>query len=157
VSWLVPSFHAAKASDEETRAGKAPKPNRRTGKVHVIHVRSQNIQRPALFPFHYAGIEGTTVSGKVIQRIFPGGTTRLTAKAESQCYRYLFQLMKENPDHAPAPKPAIEAHCKDEFSGLSQRGFNHQWRQAIAATDAHWSRQGRPRKTLQQKPCTKKS
>jgi len=75
-----------------------------------------------------------------------GGFAAKTAKAESDCRKYLICLMLKSPKRRPASKDRIFADASVKHPGLSRRAFDRSWADAVIATGAHaWSRAGAPK------------
>lgn len=71
-----------------------------------------------------------------------------TARAESDCRRWLTEHMQKSPRQRPKPRGHFEREALECFSGLSARAFARAWDAAIADAGAGaWSASGRPRKT----------
>jgi hypothetical protein len=89
-----------------------------------------------------------TVPAAKIRKLWPAA--KRTAAAAMRCQEYLLTEMKRSLDRAPKPKPDFLADCQARFPGLSMRGFERAWANAIRLTGAvGWSKAGRRRKTSQ--------
>ncbi len=89
-----------------------------------------------------------TVPAAKIRKLWPAA--KRTAAAATQCQEYLFTEMKRSLDRAPKPKSEFLTDCQARFRGLSERGFERAWSNAIRLTGAvGWSKAGRRRKTSQ--------
>ena len=89
-----------------------------------------------------------TVPAAKIRKLWPAA--KRTAAAAMRCQEYLLTEMKRSLDRAPKPKPDFLADCQARFPGLSKRGFERAWANAIRVTGAvGWSKAGRRRKTSQ--------
>jgi hypothetical protein len=87
-----------------------------------------------------------TVPAAKVRKLWPAA--KRTAAAAMQCRKYLVVEMKRSPDRAPQPKPQILAGCQARFPGLSERGFDRAWTDAIAQTGSvGWRKAGRRRKS----------
>ena len=76
-------------------------------------------------------------------KLWPTGRT--TAAAEAHCQKYLLAEMRRAPDRAPKSKTSFLADCQSRFPGLSERGFDRVWANAIFETGAQWAKPGRPK------------
>jgi len=89
---------------------------------------------------------GTTVSAVKVKKLWP--VARQTAAAEARCREYLITEMNGSPDRAPKPKSDFLAVCQARFPGLSTRGFERAWGNAVTQTGAvGWRKAGRRRKS----------
>jgi hypothetical protein len=87
-----------------------------------------------------------TVPAAKVRKLWPAA--KRTAAAATRCRKYLVVEMKRSPDRAPKPKPQFLAGCQALFPGLSERGFDGAWTDAIAQTGAvGWSKAGRRKKS----------
>jgi hypothetical protein len=85
-----------------------------------------------------------TVPAAKIRKLWPAA--RQTAAAEARCREYLATQMKQSLDRAPKPKHDFLADHQARFPGLSKRGFERAWADAIRLTGAvDWSKAGRRR------------
>jgi hypothetical protein len=83
-------------------------------------------------------------NGKVV-----GGPVPQTVKAQTNCRKYIIDLILASPDRRSAKKDDIFEKASAMFPGLSVRAFDRAWTEAIATTGAHaWSRAGAPRKII---------
>jgi hypothetical protein len=88
-----------------------------------------------------------TVPAAKVRKLWPAA--KQTAAAEARCRQYLLTQMKQSSDRAPKPKRDYLADCHARFRGLSKRGFERAWTDAIRLTGAvHWSKAGRRRKRV---------
>jgi hypothetical protein len=88
----------------------------------------------------------TTVSAVKVKKLWPVG--RQTAAAEGRCREYLIAEMNGSPDRAPKSKSDLLAVCQARFPGLSKRGFERAWGNAVTQTGAvGWRKAGRRRKS----------
>lgn len=72
-----------------------------------------------------------------------------TAKAESDCRRWLTEQIQKSPHQRPKPRGDFRREALERFPGLSGRGFERAWDAAIESAGALlWRASGRPRKTL---------
>jgi hypothetical protein len=89
-----------------------------------------------------------TVPAPKLRKLWPAA--KRTAAAETRCQEYLAAEMERSLDHAPKPKSEFLVDCQARFQGLSERGFERAWSNAIRSTDAvGWSKVGRRRKSSQ--------
>ena len=90
-----------------------------------------------------------TVPAAKIRKLWPAA--KRTAAAAMRCQEYLLTEMKRSSlGRAPKPKPDFLADCQARFPGLSKRGFERAWANAIRLTGAvGWSKAGRRRKKSQ--------
>jgi hypothetical protein len=87
-----------------------------------------------------------TVPAAKVKKLWPAA--KQTAAAEARCREYLATQMKRSLDRAPKSKPDFLADCQARFPGLSKRGFERAWADAIGLTGAvGWSKVGRRRKS----------
>lgn len=87
-----------------------------------------------------------TVPAARIRKLWPAA--KRTAAAAMRCQEYLLTEMERSLDRAPKPKPEFLADCQARFRGLSERGFERAWANAIKLTGAvGWSKAGRRRKS----------
>jgi hypothetical protein len=85
----------------------------------------------------------TVPAGKV-RKFWPAA--KQTVAAQARCREYLDSQMKHSLDRAPKPKRDFLADCQARFPGLSKRGFERAWADAIRLTGAEgWSKAGRRR------------
>jgi len=83
-----------------------------------------------------------------IRKLWP--PAKLAAAAETQCREHLVAEMQRYPDRAPRSKPRFLADLQAAFQGLSKRGFNRAWSDAINQTGTlGWRKAGRRRKSSQ--------
>jgi len=83
-----------------------------------------------------------TVPAAKVRKLWPAA--KRTAAAATRCEAYLIAEMKRSPDRAPEPKPRFLAGCQARFPGLSERGFNRAWADAVVHTGAvGWRKAGR--------------
>jgi hypothetical protein len=75
-------------------------------------------------------------------------TPRYTIAAETACRRWLISQMTSSPTTSPT-KRSVWIEAQQNWPALSRRGFERAWADALAKTDANWSRAGRPRKSNQ--------
>jgi hypothetical protein len=75
-----------------------------------------------------------TVPAAKVRKLWPAA--KRTAAAEGRCQQYLITEMKRSPDRAPKSKSDLLADCQARFPGLSGRGFERAWANAIRQTDA---------------------
>jgi hypothetical protein len=88
-----------------------------------------------------------TVPAAKVRKLWPAA--RPTAAAEARCQKYLVTQMKQSLDRAPKPKRGFLADCQARFPGLSKRGFERAWADAIRLTGTvGWSKAGRRRASL---------
>jgi hypothetical protein len=73
------------------------------------------------------------------QRRAPG-----SSKAKGDCWRWLTEMMNEWPNRRPKPKGKLLAEAVTKIPGLTERGFNEAWKEAINGTGARWNKPGRP-------------
>jgi hypothetical protein len=89
-----------------------------------------------------------TVPAAKVRKLWPAA--KQTAAAEARCREYLVTQMKQSLDRAPKPKRDLLADHQARFQGLSKRGFERAWADAIRLTGAvDWSKAGRRRTS----PC----
>jgi hypothetical protein len=87
----------------------------------------------------------STVPAAKVRKLWPAA--KPTAAAEKRCQEYLVAEMQESLDRAPKPKRELFADCQVRFPGLSGRGFERAWADAIRRTGAvGWAKAGRRRK-----------
>ena len=87
-----------------------------------------------------------TVPAVQVRKLWP--LAKQTAAATTRCREYLRTEMKKHPNQAPKSKSAMLKCCQARFRGLSERGFNRAWADAIRQAGAvGWSKAGRPRKS----------
>jgi hypothetical protein len=87
-----------------------------------------------------------TVPAAKVKKLWPAA--KQTAAAEARCREYLATQMERSLDRAPKSKDDFLADCQARFPGLSKRGFDRAWPDAISLTGAvGWSKAGRPRKS----------
>lgn len=80
-----------------------------------------------------------------IRKLWPAA--KQTAAAAMRCQEYLLTEMNRSPDRAPKPKRELFADCQARFAGVSGRGFERAWANAIKQTGAvGWAKAGRRRK-----------
>ena len=88
----------------------------------------------------------TTVSAVKVKKLWP--VAKQTAAAEGRCREYLIAEMNGSPDRAPKSKSDLLAVCQACFPGLSKRGFERAWGNAVTQTGAvGWRKAGRRRKS----------
>lgn len=64
-------------------------------------------------------------------------------KPESDCYRWLFDLMRQSPTRRPKLKTALMTEALDKFTGLKARQFDRAWDKALGESGAvAWKRPG---------------
>jgi hypothetical protein len=86
-----------------------------------------------------------TVPAAKVRKLWPAA--KQTAAAAARCRQYLVTQMNAS-DRAPKPKRDFLADCQARFPGLSQRGFERAWADAIRLTGAvGWRKAGRRRKS----------
>jgi hypothetical protein len=86
-----------------------------------------------------------TVPAAKIRKLWPAA--KLTLAAEGRCREYLVTEMQRSPERRPKPKSDFLADCRARFAGLSERGFERAWADAIRLTGAvGWRRAGRHRR-----------
>jgi hypothetical protein len=69
-------------------------------------------------------------------------STRSTIKAESQCKRWLVELMHQGPQ--TKPKSAYRDDARQQWTSLGVNGFNRAWANAIVETQTtQWGKPGR--------------
>jgi hypothetical protein len=91
---------------------------------------------------------GITVPAAKVRKLWPAA--KRTAAAETRCREYLITEMERSLDRAPKPKSELLADCQARFRGLSERGFERAWANAIRLIGAFgWSKAGRRRKSSQ--------
>jgi hypothetical protein len=88
---------------------------------------------------------GTTVPAAKISQLWPAA--KRSAAAETRCQEHLVTEMMRSPDRAPKSKPDFFGDCQARFPGLSERGFERAWGDAIKRTGVGWSKAGRRRKS----------
>ena len=89
-----------------------------------------------------------TVPAAKVRKLWPAA--KRTVAAATRCQQHLVNEMKRAPDRAPKPKADLLADCQTRFLGLSERGFERAWKDAIRRTGAvGWGKAGRRRKTSQ--------
>jgi hypothetical protein len=71
--------------------------------------------------------------------------TKSKASAVERCTTWLISEMNKSPKHRPKAKNEYLKDAETHFQGLSKRGFEKAWADAISATSANWSAPGRPR------------
>jgi len=88
-----------------------------------------------------------TVPAAKVKKLWPAA--KQTAAAEARCREYLATQMERSLDRAPKSKRDFLADdCQARFPGLSKRGFERAWADAIRLTGAvGWSKAGRRRKS----------
>ena len=87
-----------------------------------------------------------TVPAAKVRKLWPAA--KQTVAAEARCREYLVTQMKQSLDRAPKPKRDFLADCQARIPGLSKRGFERAWADAIRLTGAvGWSEAGRRRKS----------
>jgi hypothetical protein len=83
-----------------------------------------------------------------VRKLWPAA--KRTAAVQTRCQEYLVTEMNRSPGRAPKPKRELLADCLAHFQGLSERGFERAWANAIKLTGAvGWSKAGRRRKSSQ--------
>jgi hypothetical protein len=88
-----------------------------------------------------------TVPAAKVRKLWPAA--KRTAAAEARCRNYLVTQMNQSLDRAPKPKRGFLADCQARFPGLSKRGFERAWADAIRLTGTvGWSKAGRRRTSL---------
>jgi hypothetical protein len=88
-----------------------------------------------------------TVPAAKVRKLWPAA--KRTAAAEGRCQQYLITEMKRSPDRAPKSKSDLLADCQARFPGLSGRGFERAWANAIRQTGAvGWIKPGPRRKQI---------
>jgi len=88
-----------------------------------------------------------TVPAAKVRKLWPA---KRTAAAETRCQNYLIAEMKRSLDRAPKAKSELLADCQARFQGLSERGFERAWANAMRLAGAFgWSKAGRRRKSSQ--------
>jgi hypothetical protein len=86
-----------------------------------------------------------TVPAAKVKKLWP--VAKQTAAAAARCQGYLLTEMKRSPNRAPKSKSDVLKDCQARFPGLSERGFDRAWANAIRLTGAiGWSKAGRRRK-----------
>jgi hypothetical protein len=91
-------------------------------------------------------LRSVTVPAAKVRKLWPAA--KRTVAAAMQCQKYLFTEMERSLDRAPKPKSNFLADCQAHFPGLSKRGFERAWANAIRITGAvGWGKAGRRRKT----------
>jgi hypothetical protein len=86
-----------------------------------------------------------TVPAAKVRKLWPAA--KRTAAAEGRCQQYLITEMKRSPDRAPKSKSDLLADCQARFPGLSGRGFERAWANAIRQSGAvGWIKPGPRRK-----------
>jgi hypothetical protein len=89
-----------------------------------------------------------TLPAAKVRKLRPAA--KRTAAAQTRCQEYLVTEMNRSPDRAPKLKRELLADCLAHFQGLSERGFERAWANAIKVTGAvGWSKAGRRRKSSQ--------
>jgi hypothetical protein len=89
-----------------------------------------------------------TLPAAKVRKLWPAA--KRTAAAQTRCQEYLVTEMSRSPARAPKPKRELLAECLAHFQGLSERGFERAWANAIKRTGAvGWSKAGRRRKSSQ--------
>ena len=87
-----------------------------------------------------------TVPAAKVRNLWPAA--KQTAAAEARCRQYLVTQMKQSLYRAPKPKSDFLADCQARIPGLSERGFERAWADAMRLTGAvGWSKAGRRRKS----------
>ncbi len=87
-----------------------------------------------------------TVPAAKVRKVWPAA--KPTAAAETRCQKYLLTEMKRSPDRSPNSKSDLLADCQTRFPGISKRGFERAWVNAIKQTGAvGWGKAGRRRKS----------
>jgi hypothetical protein len=83
-----------------------------------------------------------TVPAAKVKKLCPAA--KQTAAAEARCLEYLATQMRRSLDRAPKSKRDFLADdCQARFPGLSKRGFERAWADAIKLTGAvGWSKAG---------------
>jgi hypothetical protein len=73
---------------------------------------------------------------------------RSSAKAESNCRKWLTGLAQQSPEKSPdRTKDKLFAIAKQKFPGLSERAFGRAWDQVTAELPVDWRSAGRRRKS----------
>jgi len=81
-----------------------------------------------------------------VSKLWPAA--KQTAAGEARCRQYLVTQMKQSLYRAPKPKSDFLADCQARIPGLSERGFERAWADAMRLTGAvGWSKAGRRRKS----------
>jgi hypothetical protein len=89
-----------------------------------------------------------TVPKAKLRKLWPAA--KQTLAAETRCREYLITQMERSLDRAPKPKSDFLVDCQARFPGLSERGFDRAWADAVKLTGAvGWSKGGRRRKSSQ--------
>jgi hypothetical protein len=87
-----------------------------------------------------------TVPKANVRRLWPAA--QRTAAAATRCQEHLVTEMKRATDRAPKSKADFLTDCQVRFPGLSERGFERAWANAIKQTGAvGWGKAGRRRKS----------
>jgi hypothetical protein len=87
-----------------------------------------------------------TVPAAKVRKLWPAA--KRAVAAETRCQECLVTEMMRSPDRAPKSKADFLADCQARFPGLSERGFERAWADAIKRTGAvSWSKAGRRRKS----------
>jgi hypothetical protein len=90
----------------------------------------------------------STVPAAKVRKLWPAA--KQTLAAETRCREYLITQMERSLDRAPKPKSDFLVDCQARFPGLSERGFDRAWADAVKLTGAvGWSKGGRRRKSSQ--------
>ena len=82
-----------------------------------------------------------TVPAAKVRKLWPAA--KQTAAAAMRCQEYLLTEMNRSPDRAPKPKRDLLADCQARFAGVSERGFERAWANAIKHDRRGWLGQGR--------------
>ena len=89
-----------------------------------------------------------TVPAARVRTLWP--VTKRTLVSVARCQNYLAAEMKRSLDRAPKHKADFFADCRARFPGLSERGFERAWANAIRLTGAvGWGKAGRRPKSSQ--------
>ena len=88
-------------------------------------------------------------NGEIVSLPSMVGVATNTAKAGSDCRKYLTCLMSKSPKRRLGTKDEIFADASVKYPGLSRRAFDRAWADAVIANRAHaWSRAGAPQKIV---------
>jgi hypothetical protein len=73
----------------------------------------------------------------------PTGQIHKSGAAQTKCYKWLNELMKRMPEKQK-PKPGYHVEAMTKFPGLTGRGFNNAWAEAVRDNpQSNWHKSGK--------------
>ena len=84
------------------------------------------------------------IDGKLLLKYF-SFNPKDTSKSRKLCKKWLIEQMQYSPTERISSKAALFKAAQAKF-GISGRGFNTAWKDAVHLTGSAWSDRGRPRK-----------